>query len=159
MKRRTLTNPIKIRSTRGSAITEFGASLWVLLLCFFLPLIQIVSLLVSYACCYVLNNMQVEQAAVLPASQTGTIVNTQLPQQWQKGGLGIFANCSGTPKTQVSYSTTASPAGQVKGPAGNVTVTTTFTILPMIQVPYLSGPLVFSISTQREIEDPNGNND
>lgn len=152
---------LSCRPKYGSAIAEFGPALWLTILCFFLPLIEIVSLVSTYACCFALNIMQAEQAAICPKSQCDAIVKGQLPSQWQKSGLGIFAKCTSQPQTLVSYQTTqsASPAGQTMGPPGTVCVTTTFEVSPFIQVPFLPNTINFSISTQKCLEDPNGLND
>lgn len=148
---------IRCRFQHGSAIAEFGPALWLTILCFFLPLIEIVSLLSTYACCFALNLMQAEQAAICPKSQCDAIVKGQLPNQWQNSGLGIFAKCASQPQTLVNYqsSQSASPARQTMGPPGTVCVTTTFEVVPFIQLPFLPNTISFSISTQKCLEDPN----
>jgi hypothetical protein len=147
------------RLQNGSAIAEFGPAIWLTMLCFFLPLLEIVSLLSTYACCMALNILQAEQAAICPKSQCDAIVKNQIPSQWQSSGLGIFAKCSSQPQTQVNYQlnqASPSPTGAAEGPQGTVCVSTTFQVSPFIQLPFLPSTFNFTISSQRCLEDPNG---
>lgn len=148
------------RLAKGSAIAEFGPALWLVMLCFFLPLIEMVSLLSTYACCFALNLMQAEQAAICPKSQCDAVVKNQLPSQWQNSGLGIFAKCPTLPQTQVLYlANQQGGVGAAQGPSGTVCVNTTFQVAPFIQLPFLPNPISFTISSVRCLEDPNGYND
>lgn len=141
----------------GSAIAEFGPALWLTVLCFFLPLIEIVSLASTYACCFALNLMQAEQAAICPQSQCDAVVRTQIPNQWQNSGIGIFAKCTGQPQTQLSYQINQqTPTGSAQGPPGTVCVSTTFQVAPFIQLPFLPNNITFTIASKRCLEDPNG---
>lgn len=154
--------PRKTRNENGHAISEFGAAIWLLVLGFLFPCISILSLFVSYACCFVLNQNQAEEAALLNSNQSGgsNLICNQLPSQWQDSGIGSFSRVQAMPQTQISYQSLSPNAGTMGSqatPRSMVTVSTSFTIKPLIQVPAfgLDQPIQFIISTQRTAEDPN----
>src|SRR5580698_7326886 len=89
------------RKTRGSAIAEFGPALWIILFFFFFPMIDLLSVGMSYGFCMVLNYNQVHEASLTPASQATSpsgMVMQGIPNQWLNG-MGHFVKMSGSPQT------------------------------------------------------------
>jgi hypothetical protein len=135
----------------------------VLLLFFFLPLVDVMSLGISYGLCSVLNSNQIHEAALLAASESndanGT-VKKAIPDHWLSG-MGKFVKVSGYPETAVSYSAGQLETGSDKITDQMVTVTTTVVCnpflpipLPVINVPGLNSPMTFQITATRQMENP-----
>ena len=145
--------------TGASGISEFGPALGVLLLFFFLPMIDMLSLGVSYGLCMVLNGNQVHEASLLPATQVndaGGTVQKALPDQWL-AGLGKFVKVVGYPKTFITWRTGGSTALVDKIVCVQTTVNCLPCLpipLPLVNVPGLNGPMTFSISSERQMENP-----
>lgn len=149
------------RMTGGTGMAEFGPALGVLLVFFFLPLVDMLSLGVAYCMCVVLNNNQVHEAALVSAadatSASGT-VQKAIPDQWLSR-LGHFAKVSGYPQTHVSYRDGEQGSDQVVDKF--VSVQTTCTCLPClpiplpcVNVPGLNGPMTFQITSEKQMENP-----
>lgn len=148
------------RGNRGSAITEFGPALGILLICFFFPLLNMLILGVSYCLCMVLNYNQVHEASLVhmndAVSLTGPVCK-DITDQWL-AGMGKFVKSQGYPHTVVSYRD-----GQT---TGNVTdriavVQTTVVCHPMLSIPLLgatvpglNAPMAFSLSSESTMENP-----
>ncbi len=155
---RNCRNP-KPRKASGTAICEFGAGIWLIVLGFMFPCIQMMSLFASYACCFVLNTMQAEQAALLSQEQAQGFVSGNMVQSWCCCGLGRFAQVQQEPITALQYQEAGSQGigGASSGPANSVTVSTSFCVCPLIQIPVLGmdKPITFTICSCRPVEDPN----
>jgi hypothetical protein len=155
-----------MRSERGaSGMSEFGPALMVLLIAIFFPLIDLLSVCVSYGLIVVLNNNQAHEASLLPYTDAGNPSGTVMkgiPDTWLNG-MGHFVKKEGAILTQVGYR-----AGQKSSESGNnaitdrvVRVTTTVKCtpflpipLPVANVPGLNGPMVFTVSSERQMENP-----
>jgi hypothetical protein len=152
----------KLRRNSGSSLTEFAPGLMVLLICIFFPLVDLLSLFVSYGLCMVLNYNQVHEASLIPYTDatnvSGTVMQV-IPQQWASG-MGKFVKMTGNPVTVISYrngETSLSDGVTDK----LVSVTTTVVCnawLPIpllgLQVPGLNGPMTFSVTAERPMENP-----
>jgi hypothetical protein len=149
------------RKTKGSAIAEFGPALGIILIFFFFPMIDILSVGMSYGFCMVLNYNQVHEAALLPKSQAtdpAGIVMQNIPNQWL-AGMGQFVKMTGTPQTAIAYRDGATGLDSVTDKIVSVTTTVVcnpfLTIpLPFANVPGLNGPMNFSITSERPMENP-----
>ncbi len=152
---------VRRRST-GSSIAEFGPALWLLLICIFFPLLDLMSMLVSYGCCMVLNNIQVHEASLTKwtdaMSSTGPIIKA-LPDQWKAAGFGQYVKMVGDPQTTVSYRQGQTGSDQITDKI--VIVQTTVTCspflpipIPAVNVPGLNGPMTFNIVAERPVENP-----
>ena len=107
----------KGRSQSGSAIAEFGPAMFIIIMVFFFPFLDMIGMAVEYGDCLYLNSLLLRQASlenvlvmdtsVSPATLTtdlscstnpsgslNTIINA-----WMAGGLGKFAS-SGTMPVQ-----------------------------------------------------------
>lgn len=148
------------RSTRGSALAEFGPALGILLFMLFFPLIDCLSLGASYASCMVLNYCQLREAAFCSKQEAESAkgpVRSGIPKSWKQEGLGQFVNIAKPVETLVSYvseSSTASTGIQDQ----YVQVTTTVVANPFLTVPLFPGipglgaPMTFRLSTERLVE-------
>jgi hypothetical protein len=146
------------RNDDGDSIAEFGPALVVLLVALFFPMINLLSLGLSYALCMVLNYSQVHEASLVPyteaTSATGAIIKV-IPDQWL-GGMGKFVKTNAPPQTEVSY------RGDPKDENDRtVIVSTTVTCypflpvpLPIVDIPGLNGPVTFNICSERPVENP-----
>ena len=145
------------RNAYGGSISEFGPALALLLICFFFPLVDLISIGISYCSCMLLNDLQVHEAALIPwkkaKSATGP-VRHDIPLEWMDAGVGKFVKVQLPIKTKVSYRT---------GQAGDkiVAVSTTVTCspflpipVPVANVPGLNGPMTFNITSERTMENP-----
>jgi hypothetical protein len=152
------------RATGASGMAEFGPALGILLIFFFLPLIDMLGMGVSYCLCMVLNNSQVHEAALLPyvdATNAGGSVMKGIPEQWQSQ-LGRFVKLTADPQnpgTKITYRTGEQGADQVFDKY--VTVQTTCICqpclpipLPLVTAPGLNAPMTFQISSERQMENP-----
>ena len=147
--------------TGASGMSEFGPALGVLLIFFFLPLVDMLSLGVSYGLCMVLNGSQVHESSLLPAADAtaaGGTVQKAIPDQWLDG-MGKFVKVVGYPQTKVTYRNGEKGTDQVQDKI--VTVETTVNCLPflpiplpVVDVPGLNGPMTFQITSERQMENP-----
>lgn len=144
------------RTTRGSSIAEFGPALYVLLLCLFFPLLDMVVLGLQYCACAQLVSLQAQKASEIPkkdaTSATGP-VRGQLPDAWCATGVGKFVRTVNRPQTEILYNS-------VDKREQYVSVNTKFEVPPFLLIPICPGipglgaPSTFTISTQRLLEDP-----
>jgi len=150
------------RRRNGSQLAEFGPGLLVLFISTFFPMLLLMAVAVNYGAGYLLNNLQVREAAVSKRSEvesaTGNVKKV-IPQQWKSSGLGQFANLVEFPQTDVSYVT-----GQTDN-AGRqdmiVRVKTTIKPRPMLQnmpfvpgIPGLTAESKFTFENEAVIENP-----
>ena len=149
------------RRAGGSAIAEFGPALGIILICFFFPTIDMLAVGMAYGFVMVLNNNQVHEASLLPASESTNsngMVKKGIPDAWLSG-MGHFCNLSGYPATDVSYRDGTTGSDKVTDQI--VIVKTTAVCnpflpipLPFANVPGLNGPMTFAISSERPMENP-----
>jgi hypothetical protein len=135
----------------------------VLLIFFFLPLLDVMCVGISYALCIVLNTNQVHEAALLAASvaqKQDSTVKKGIPDEWLNG-MGKFVKIVGYPNTQISYTAGQTETGADQITDQIVTVSTTVVCspflpipLPLVNCPGLNGPMTFQISAQRQMENP-----
>lgn len=156
----------KMRTTRGGGTAEFGPGLFVLLLCIFFPLIDMLSMGVSYCLCMVLNYNQVHEAARLPnadATNPSGEVMKNIPARW-KNGMGKFVKLAGEPTTVVGYRQGLGGGGQ--GGVNNgqadqiVTVRTTVPCSPFLPIPFfikvpgMNEPMTLQVFQECTMENP-----
>ncbi len=151
----------KRRNGRANSMAEFGPALMILLICFFFPLLDMLSMGVSYGLCMVLNYNQVHEASLLPmadaVSATG-VVRKGITDQWL-AGMGHFVKTQGYPQCDVSYRDGQTGPDKVTDRIvmvrTSVTCSPFLTIpLPVVNVPGLNGPMLFQISSERPMENP-----
>lgn len=148
------------RNCCGSAITEFGPALGILLICFFFPLLNMLVLGVSYCLCMVLNYNQVHEASLLPMSDATSLngpVCKDITDRWLNG-MGKFVKTEGYPQTVVSYRdghTTNNVTDRIAMVQTTVKCQPTLSIpLFGVNVPGLNAPMAFSVSSESTMENP-----
>jgi len=145
----------------ASGMAEFGPALGVLLIFFFLPMVDMLSLGVSYGLGMVLNRNQCHEASLLPstdANDPNGTVQKGIPDTWLNG-MGKFVKQVGPIKTVVSYR--SGEVGSDKVTDKIVSVSTTLNCspflpipLPLVDVPGLNGAMTFQITSERQMENP-----
>lgn len=149
----------------GGSIAEFGPAIGVVLICFFFPVVNLLSLAIDYGMVMVLNINQVHEASLIPqadACDAGGAVCKNIPDQWLNG-MGRFVKISGYPETKVTYRQGETDPNQETD--WTVTVQTTVVCtpflpvpLPCLNIPGLNGPVTFTISADRPVENPDYGN-
>jgi len=130
-------------------------ALFLLVIFALLPVLDLILDGLGYCACVSLNNLQLREAARVPKSQAtnpqGT-VQLGIPNSWRNSIIGGIAPLINDPDTQVSYDIVANSAF--------VTVSTTLSVKPAIVVPFfpnmpgLSAPMVFTVSSEKILENP-----
>lgn len=148
------------RTCRGAQIAEFAPALFVMLIMFFFPVLDLVAICFAYGVVKLLNDNQVHEASLVPSEQAqdpAGLVKKGIPDQWHQSGLGKFVNVAGRPKTVVSYR--AGMGGPTS--AKFVVVSTSivcnpfvFVPFPIIKIPALNAPVPLSATSERQMEDP-----
>jgi hypothetical protein len=145
----------RLRSKKGS-IVEFGPALFIMLVIFFFPLINLFNIGTIYLCAYTLNDLQVQAASQRPQSEGADkngFVQKDIPEAWAATGIGRFVKLISKPETEVTYSELL-PGSKDK----IVDVTTTviagsFMEQPYVpQVPGLSAPMRLVFHAERVME-------
>lgn len=151
------------RAQRGAMIAELGPALLILFFFLFFPLVDLLSLGMSYTSALALNELQVREAAFQPSSEAkkpGGQVRKTIPDQWTKSGLGRFVNLQQNPRTSVSYRLGESSGNGLRDKY--VKVVTTILVNPFLNVPLLPGipgisqSVEFTICSERIVENPSG---
>ncbi|HEY9731734.1 MAG TPA: hypothetical protein V6C89_07470 [Drouetiella sp.] len=149
------------RSKKGVSIAEFGPALIVLLIFFFFPLVDLLSVVLSFGICTVLNTNQLHEASLdkyQDATDPNGIVMKVIPDTWA-AGMGRFVRSSGAPITTVGY------RDGDKNSQGNidkvVRVSTTVNCnpsvplpIPVANIPGLNGPYTVTITAEKTMENP-----
>jgi hypothetical protein len=153
----------KRRNCYAATLAEFGPALFILLLLFFFPVLDLVSICFAYGIVKVLNNNQVHEASLVPAEQAqdpNGMVKKGIPTQWHDSGLGKFVNVAGRPVTEISYRDGIS-SGDASSTAKYVIVKTTvvcnpavFVPFPIVKVPALNTPVPLHVVSERPMENP-----
>lgn len=157
-----------LKRGRGSAITEFGPAMFVLLIVFFFPMLNLIALALSYTDCLYLNYLLLRQAGLertLVIDSSGKLVPdytcstdpngslNRIITAWQANGLGQFASTGSMPK-QTIYIVLAEGTPSVKYVHLNLSVDVKpFLPVPFpIAVPGLNAPVTFNYSGRSIIE-------
>ncbi|MDP3506989.1 MAG: hypothetical protein Q8T09_03290, partial [Candidatus Melainabacteria bacterium] len=157
---KVLVTYLSLRSARANSMVEFGPALIILLICIFFPLVDMLAVALAYCNGQVLNSNQVHEASLVDwheaVSPNGTVCKG-IPDQWLNG-MGKFVKVSSPPSTLISYRDGESTTGVTDK---IVSVTTTLACtpflsipLPVFNIPGLNGPMVFSITSERPMENP-----
>jgi hypothetical protein len=112
------------RSSRGSAIAEFGPAMYVLIMIFFFPFLDMIGMAAEYADCLYLNSVVLRQASLehllywdntqTPPKLTADLTSSTDPNgslnviinAWMAGGLGQFASSGTAPVQTISVDPT-----------------------------------------------------
>ena len=138
----------------GSALSEFGPALFILIIVGVFPVLDLI--LMGYGYCSVLNlnSLQIREACKTSSQMAqdpdGPVCKT-IPNQWLSTTMGGIAGLTNFPNTAVNYDTdTGVPY---------VSVTTTVTMRPFLAIPFfgpvpgLGAPFTCTVSSSRVMED------
>ena len=152
----------RARKSHGSALTEMGPALFILLMMIFFPMLDLMAMLASYCSSFYLNMQQTKEAAIVPSSDalsTSGQVQKGCVDAWLANGVGKFVKTTKYPSTKVVYTSgTPDPNTQVVDKI--VTVTTTVDCQPFLTIPFpipvtgLNSPMTFTITSQAQMENP-----
>lgn len=143
------------REQRGSAISEMAPALFLLLVVAVFPVLDLIFDGLGYCSCVTLNNLQLREAVRVPKSQAtdpAGVVQQDIPNSWRASALGGLAPLMDNPVTQVTYDIAAGNA--------IASVSTTVSVRPLLVIPFfpnipgLSAPMQFTITTSRILENP-----
>lgn len=154
----------RIRKSRGSALSEVGPAIFLLVVVGLLPAVDMIFLGIDYAAAYTLNELQLREAQKSKKSQTFRIdgpVIEQIPAQWRKSLLGSIAPSEPDIQTQVSYQPVPwQPVGTNQTlDFWFVSISTAVRFRPLIIVPFMKGvpglgaPFTLTISGRRPMEN------
>ncbi|MBS1952615.1 MAG: hypothetical protein JST89_00370 [Cyanobacteria bacterium SZAS-4] len=149
------------RNSKGVSIAEFGPALIVLLIFFFFPLVDVLSVCLSFGLCTVLNTNQLHEASLEPwqdAADPNGIVMKKIPTAWANG-MGRFVKQSGVPVTVLSYRDGSQ--NSEKQVEKVVRIETTVVCnpaiplpIPIANIPGLNGPFTVRVSAEKAMENP-----
>jgi len=144
------------RRRRGSALSEAGPALFLLLMFAIFPVIDVIYFGVSYYSVVTLNDLQLREASKsaksLAVSPKGDVI-LGLPNRWSSSALGGLARLSGPPITSVDY--------KLSEVAVYVSVTTKVSIEPLLKIPFLvkvpglGAPIEINVARSKLLENPN----
>lgn len=144
------------RRRRGSALSEAGPALFLLLMFALFPVIDVIYFGVSYYSVVTLNDLQLREASKsaksMAVSTSGDVI-VGIPNKWSNSALGGLARLSQPPKTSVDY--------KLSEVAVYVTVTTKVSIEPLLKIPFmakipgLGAPVEINVARTKVLENPN----
>ncbi len=147
-----------LRKQHGSAITEMGPALFILLVVGVFPVLDLIFAGSAYCACVLLNNLELREASRIPASDTNDAM-TQIAYNWQNSGVGQFAGIIGQPQTQCTYTVIDIQGSVNPGTETYVNVSTTVSLKPFFPIPFfgkitvLGAPVTYSIIGRRILEN------
>lgn len=163
--------PGPARQNKGSALTEFAPAMFILIMVFFFPLLNMIMLALSYADVLYLDNLVLRQAAlenvlIKDASapngfttdlRCSTDANGSLNTviyNWQNSGVGKFVATGSTPK-QTAYIDLTEGSATAK----YIHVDLTADVKPFLTLPFpmlvpgINAPVTFKFSGRSLIEN------
>lgn len=153
-----------VRNHRGAAIAEFAPALAILLIVVFLPLLDLMPILVGYVGCSYLNSQQADLAAQSLRARGTSFTNQgevqprldTLATDWRSSALGKLSKLNSSTTTIEGPLNSSLHSGYL---TCYVRVTTAvecapFLLLPFMgSVPGLGAPVNISIASERVVED------
>jgi hypothetical protein len=147
------------RNRNGYTIAEMGPALFLLLIMGIFPMLDLIFAGSAYTACLLLNQLELREAARLPASQVDNAM-VLIAHEWQFSGIGQYAGVMTDPLTQYSYSIVPIENSSGHQTEAYITLTTTVTLRPFLPIPFfnavpaLGAPVSYSISGRRLLESP-----
>lgn len=146
------------RKSKGSAITEFGPSLFLFLIIIFFPLLDMLGMAAVYGTCWYANFMCCRELAVRREGEKDNVV-TEVNTAFGNSGFSKFVGIGDVNKDIKHVVTYSTPT---PGQQATVTCETTVVAKPFISVPVplitapgLNAPMTFTIGSQRPREVTN----
>lgn len=147
---------LAMRRRRGSALSEAGPAMFLLLMFALFPLIDVIYFGISYYSVMTLNDLQLREASKsaksLAISPNGEVI-AGIPNKWASSALGGLAHLSTPPVTNVDY--------KLSEVAVYVTVSTNVSIEPLLKIPFLAkipalgAPVEIKVARTKVLENPN----
>lgn len=144
------------RRRRGTALSEAGPALFLLLMFALFPLIDVIYFGISYYSVLTLNDLQLREASKsaksMAVSNTGEVI-AGIPNKWAGSAMGGLAKLTAPPITNVDY--------KLSEVAVYVTVTTNVSIEPLLKIPFLTkipalgAPVEMKVARTKVLENPN----
>ncbi len=148
------------RRRDGNQMAELGPGLLILLLSTFFPLVLLINLAITYGSGYMLNNLQIREAAVNKKSEAtdpnGNVMKN-IPTNWKTMGVGRYCSLVNDPQTSVGYKDGSTSDGGSTDKI--VIVTTTIQTKPMLEgmnfadIPGLTTPATWNYQSEAVIEN------
>lgn len=154
----------KVRSNNGSALSEFGPAVFLLIFFCLIPVIDFIFIGMDYAALRYLNELQLREAQKLPRSlataEEGSVI-ASIPANWSKSLLAGLKNPDHAITTKVNYQPVPwQPVGSNQTiDFWFVTVETTVQFRPLLNIPLvarvagLGAPVTFTVSGRRPVEN------
>jgi hypothetical protein len=147
------------RKPHGYTITEMGPALFLLLIMGIFPILDLIFAGSAYTACVLLNNLELREAARLPASQVDNAM-VQIAHDWHVSGIGQYAGSMSDPQTQYSYTVVPIENSTGRSTETYINVTTNVTLRPFLPIPFfnavpaLGAPVSYSVYGRRLLETP-----
>jgi hypothetical protein len=147
-----------IRNAHGSALTEMGPALFILLIVGVLPILDLMFAGSAYCACVLLNDLELREASRVPASDANAAIST-IAHDWQFGGIGQFIGVIGEPQSRCTYNLVHIEGSINPGTETYVNISTTVTVKPAFPIPFfgripaLGGPATYEIVGRRILEE------
>jgi hypothetical protein len=145
------------RNPHGITLSETGPALFLLLIMGIFPIMDLIFAGSAYTACVLLNNLELREAARLPASQVENAM-IQIAHDWQVSGIGQYAGILGEPTTNYAYTVVPIENSSGRQTETYVSVTTNVTLRPFLPIPFfnsvpaLGAPVSYSITGRRLLE-------
>ena len=162
----------RLRTHTGSAITELAPAMFIFIMVFFFPFLNLIGMAISYADCLYLDTLLLRQAAIenvlkidnsttppaltpdLTASTAANGALNNVINNWLQLGLGRFASTGSMPK-QTCYIDLTEGSAKVKF----IHLTLEVECRPFLQLPFplpvpgINQPVTFKFSGRSVIEN------
>lgn len=146
---------LRLRSRRGSAITETGPALFVLLVLIFFPLIDVLGICANYCFCFLLHNAELREIALRrPIAAEATQALQRVDGEFTNTSFANFLRLSPSDVTHVGPTWVTHPDNSM-----TVQLQTKVTCEPFLRIPFffaipgLSADLPFQFTTTRPQEE------
>lgn len=147
---------LKSRARNGSAITETGPALFVLLILIFFPLVDLMGIAANYCFAFLLHNAELREVALRhPRQPDANQAIQRVDTEFLNTTFANFLKLGPGDVTHVGPSFVANPDGQTM----TVQLTTRITAEPFLRIPFfgaipgINADLPFSFSTTRQQEE------
>jgi hypothetical protein len=142
------------RKRKGASLTEFGPALIVLFFACFFPLLDLITIGISFGSAWYLNNLCATELSLKPQSQQAN-VTTSVNSAFVQTGISSFLGV--TKPSQITHTINYADPGN--GAPLTVTCTTVLSTKPFVTLQFLqkitgvSIPATFTMTTERPREN------
>ncbi|HEY9787889.1 MAG TPA: hypothetical protein V6D17_21050 [Candidatus Obscuribacterales bacterium] len=142
----------------GHEFAEMAPALFILLVCILPPMIDLIYLGIAYAAAWYLNHLQVREAACAPPGQEAAACD-RAKAAWQGSTLAAFIKGTESAAPVIAKQDKFPPAPPPGADPDTIQVTTTVTVAPFLQIPFLGSvpgigaPITWRISSERTREE------